>query len=675
MAVDAGTINAEVRLLLQDLKKDVLKVESNLNKITKKSEETTNKMGFNFKKLGGTIATVFAAKKVFDFGLRYIRLADAQIQAEKRLETVLKSTQNQVGLTAEQIKSYASELQKVTTFGDEAILGAQNLLLTFTKIGGEIFPQVTETVLNMSTAFKQGLKESAIQLGKALNDPIQGVTALRRVGVQLTDTQEAQIKKFTELGQIQKAQKIILGELETQVGGAARAATAGAGSIEQFKNALGDLGEETGKKLLKPLNKLLGFMTDLITEEDSLEIVTKELVKVSGEYAKITKTLAEESESLTEKEKEKLEIRKAELSLDIAKSIENVNKLYKEQNNTIDKNTKKLAFAKSEQARLTKLIKDQRKAIEDGTFAEESLIEARANLGVALNLYNKAFREEKELTIENKVATGQLNEALNFINEGLENGLITRENLVGVNKELIDTALLYKESLEVETETLDANTDAADKNKKTKFELAVAEKEADKKRLESALVTGSKLIDISKNVTDSISQSLTRRGKNDQEAQKRAARAARVAAVFEKAITISRIIANTRLAMAQALAASPLTGGQPWRGLALFNGILDVAAVVTRPLPPMPTFAFGGIVPGQRSQGVDSTTAKVTPGEMILNDAQQANLFDQINNGAGGQIVINIITEGGEQLDRIVQERTTNGEMNVHVNGLIGVVT
>ena len=55
-----------------------------------------------------------------------------QEQAEAKLETVLQSTGYAAGVTSEELKNMASELQKVTTFGDEAIIEAQALLLTFT---------------------------------------------------------------------------------------------------------------------------------------------------------------------------------------------------------------------------------------------------------------------------------------------------------------------------------------------------------------------------------------------------------------------------------------------------------------------------------------------------------------------------------------------------------------
>lgn len=74
--------------------------------------------------------------------------------------------------------------------------------------------------LDMATAMNGGLKPSAeqlsnqaIQLGKALNDPIIGMGALRKVGVAFTEAQKEQIKTLQESGDLMGAQKIILNEL------------------------------------------------------------------------------------------------------------------------------------------------------------------------------------------------------------------------------------------------------------------------------------------------------------------------------------------------------------------------------------------------------------------------------------------------------------------------------
>jgi len=223
-----------------------------------KSESVFTKFGKNLKK-----NFIAIGAGVIAFQRQFSGLIDAyrkQEQAERQLEARLKSTGNAVGLSADALKRLASELQSVTTFGDEAILEMENLLLTFTKIGKDVFPAATEAALDMSTAFGQDLRSTAIQLGKALNEPVEGVSALRRVGVQLTDEQEKQIKKFVELNDIAGAQGIILAELATQTGGAARAAAQGTGQIDQFKNMWGDLQETLGKLVIPVLITIIdGF--------------------------------------------------------------------------------------------------------------------------------------------------------------------------------------------------------------------------------------------------------------------------------------------------------------------------------------------------------------------------------------------------------------------------------
>ena len=115
-----------------------------------------------------------------------------------QLDAVLGSTAGKAGVTKEAAVDLADSLAQVTLFTDDAILSAQNMLLTFTNIGKDVFPDATETVLNMSQALGQDLQSSAVQLGKALNNPIDGITALSRVGVTFTDEQKEMIATMME---------------------------------------------------------------------------------------------------------------------------------------------------------------------------------------------------------------------------------------------------------------------------------------------------------------------------------------------------------------------------------------------------------------------------------------------------------------------------------------------
>lgn len=190
------------------------------------------------------------------------------MEAEKitaATNAVLASTKSVSGMTAESVADLATALSKVAPFEDDAIQGAENMLLTFTNIGKDIFPTATETVLNMSQALGQDLKASSIQLGKALNDPIAGISALTRVGVKFTDAQKDQIKALVAAGDTIGAQKIILKELETEFGGAARAAgTTFAGKLTILQTQLGNVKESIGNALLPVLSGLLDRAMPLI---------------------------------------------------------------------------------------------------------------------------------------------------------------------------------------------------------------------------------------------------------------------------------------------------------------------------------------------------------------------------------------------------------------------------
>lgn len=205
-----------------------------------------------------------AAGLVAGLGFSINEAIEAQ-EVMAQLEARLKSTKGAAGVTAEMATELADSLGKMTRFEDDAILAGENLLLTFTNVGKDVFPETVETALDMSEALGQDLQSSIMQVGKALNDPIQGVTALRRVGVQLTQAQEDQIGAFIESGNVMAAQKIILQELQTEFGGSARAAGGTfAGQIERLNNTLGNAAESIGTAFLPTIqmmaDKLIAFV-------------------------------------------------------------------------------------------------------------------------------------------------------------------------------------------------------------------------------------------------------------------------------------------------------------------------------------------------------------------------------------------------------------------------------
>lgn len=206
-------------------------------------------------------------------GRKFITNSIEQERVVAQLESTIRSTGGAAGFVAHELTDMASGLQKVTTYGDEAIIGAQGVLLTFTKIGREIFPEAQSAILDVATAMRMDLQSATLQVGKALNDPILGMTALTRSGIQFTKSQKDQIKTLVESGRTIEAQRVLLAELETQFGGSARAArqTLG-GALAALENSFGDL-FEVGSEGSAGLTKSINGLTDVLSDPGTIRAV------------------------------------------------------------------------------------------------------------------------------------------------------------------------------------------------------------------------------------------------------------------------------------------------------------------------------------------------------------------------------------------------------------------
>lgn len=209
---------------------------------------------------------VFAAGLL---GRNFVTKTIAQQEAISQLEAVLRSTKNAAGLTADELTALATGLQRVTTYGNETVISAEGILLTFTKIGKDTFPQAIETVLDMSTALKTDLKSSALLVGKALQDPVTQITNLRQTGVNFTTAQQEVIKNLVKTGHLAEAQALILKELQVEFGGSARAAKDNlGGALKSLGNAWGDLFEvsrDGSDGLVKAINAVTDELQDPAT--------------------------------------------------------------------------------------------------------------------------------------------------------------------------------------------------------------------------------------------------------------------------------------------------------------------------------------------------------------------------------------------------------------------------
>jgi hypothetical protein len=178
---------------------------------------------------------------------------------------------NAAGISATEVEKLAGSLEALTATEAESIQEGANLLLTFGNIrnefgaGNDIFTQTTKIMVDLGVALKRGPVQTATMLGKALNDPIRGMTALTRVGVSFTDEQRNQVKALQQTGDLMGAQKIILAELQRQYGGSGAAfAQTFTGQLQLMGHELGTIGEEATMAVMPALQGMVSELRELI---------------------------------------------------------------------------------------------------------------------------------------------------------------------------------------------------------------------------------------------------------------------------------------------------------------------------------------------------------------------------------------------------------------------------
>lgn len=274
MAVELATAYVALTVETRNIAKEVQQGFDPVQKIADKSGAQAGKrfsgsMGKMFAGLGGLFAGAMAGIGVKDLLADSIAEARESQKVGALTAAVIKSTGGAAKITAEQVGDLANALSRKTGIDDEAIQTGSNLLLTFKNVrneagkGNDVFNQATTAALDLSKAGFGSVESASKTMGKALNDPVKGITALGRAGVTFSEDQKKAIKEMVKTGDLLGAQKIILQEVNSQVGGAAEAtATAG----DKAKVTFDNLKESLGTALLPVIDDVSTKFVELVDE-------------------------------------------------------------------------------------------------------------------------------------------------------------------------------------------------------------------------------------------------------------------------------------------------------------------------------------------------------------------------------------------------------------------------
>jgi hypothetical protein len=223
------------------------------------TNKAMNSLGASFAKFGAVAAGVGGI-----IGGSFAKAAYESQKVMKQTEAIITATGGAAGMTATQVADLSEQFSLQTGIDDELIQSSLNLLLTFKAVrnevgeGNDIFNRAGKAALDLGNVFGS-VDAAAIQLGKALSNPLKGVTALRKSGVDFTESQIKQIKTFVESGKVLEAQKIILAEVEAQVGGTAEATATG---FDKMRVAIDNAQEELGTVLIPYIERFADVVTN-----------------------------------------------------------------------------------------------------------------------------------------------------------------------------------------------------------------------------------------------------------------------------------------------------------------------------------------------------------------------------------------------------------------------------
>jgi hypothetical protein len=400
------------------------------------------------------------------------------IKTQDSLKAVIKSSGAEAWTTASQLNQLARAQSDATGKNKNEITQMQSVLLGFRSVTKDVFGDATKAIIDMSQVMGGDLRGAANMLGKALDTPIQGMSALSRVGFVFTEQQKEMVKTLEESGRHQEAQRVILGEVQAAFSGAANSTNSAIKAQVEFNNAMTDFQTNIGKKMsvfFEVWNKgWATFFSGINTAMEASEIYKEDLIifsRLTTESANKIKVLQDEINKLNGINSSYILERRAELQGE----IDDITRLGREETNRlnaisdeykeISKYYEFLLKAKKEgtthlwlwdTANLGNLIKLNKMQKETGLTLDELIIqyEKTANaMSDELEMARKARVEEKEFNaeeIENLMSAEKYREEnKKALDEEIEK-IYRRTEIEGKNKE----------SLEVQKQILDANVQA-----------------------------------------------------------------------------------------------------------------------------------------------------------------------------------------------------------------------
>lgn len=209
----------------------------------------TNNLKKSFSDLSGILSIFTAGLTAASLVIRQgLQDAEAERQGLVRLQAVIESTGRSSEITAGQIDEMTQRLEDAAYQDKQAAIDAVARLATYDSISSDLFGRIITASSDIAAVFKSDIGSAISDMGRVLEDPVSGLTRLRRQGIMISGEIEDQIASLVEQNQLYEAQILILDEIEAKVGGVAEK-VAEVSPMQGLSSAFGKFTGEVGNTL------------------------------------------------------------------------------------------------------------------------------------------------------------------------------------------------------------------------------------------------------------------------------------------------------------------------------------------------------------------------------------------------------------------------------------------
>lgn len=160
-----------------------------------------------------------------------------------RLGQVIESTGGIAGVTVREAEALADEFKNLAGGSDDAVISIIDMGLRMGTISEEMMPAFIQSTLDLGAVMGDAGRASQL-MARAVEDPVGVLGALRKAGILVNETTEAQIKAMVKSGDTAGAYALLMGRVEEATAGAAETmAMTTAGQWAIFTETVADAGE------------------------------------------------------------------------------------------------------------------------------------------------------------------------------------------------------------------------------------------------------------------------------------------------------------------------------------------------------------------------------------------------------------------------------------------------